>query len=101
MVPLSPGVPLGLRRENQNLPPDAKPSGSQFKKLPMTPSAECPTPSCSTAKDDGKMTPPKILLKKTMKKKSLPKLASKGKKKKLKSKKKKSEQSVEQLPSQK
>lgn len=97
---------MGPKRENQNLPSaGAKASGSQFKKLPLTAAAlECPTPGCSTAKEEvgAAVTPPKISLKKSMKK-SLTKIpTTKGSKsKKLKIKKKKSEKALDKLSSNK
>ncbi|ODN06407.1 Cytosolic carboxypeptidase-like protein 5 [Orchesella cincta] len=94
------GGPLGPKRENQNLPADAKASGSQYKKLPLSPSVDCPTPGCSTAKEEAATTPPKMSLKKVMKKKSLTKVPTKGKGKKLKSK-KKAEKSLEKLAAKK
>jgi len=100
LVQPSLGGPLGPKRENQNLPADAKASGSQYKKLPLSPSVDCPTPGCSTAKEEAATTPPKMSLKQPMKKKSLTKVPTKGKGKKLKSK-KKSEKSLEKVSTKK
>lgn len=91
---------MGPKRENQNLPADAKASGSQYKKLPLSPAVELsPTPGCSTSKETTG-SPPKITLKKAMKKKSLTKVPKKGKTKKLKGK-IKSEKSLEKLSAKK
>lgn len=79
------GGPLGPKRENQTLPAaDAKAGGSQYcKKLPLMASTvvECPPmPGCSASmKEETPLAsnPPKISLKKVMKKKSsLAKVAS-------------------------
>jgi len=111
LVQPTPGGPLGPKRDNQTLPAaDAKASGSQYcKKLPLLPTSvvDCPPipGSSATAKEEAAPAnnPPKISLKKVMKKKSLTKVpsnpsstSSKGSKTKTlkgKKKKKKSEKS--------